>query len=133
MKKPVKIILAIIGGLFVIGLFAPSQEKEVTPEKAVSNSPQATSAPVVVESDDERFIAYIRETYPSELNDVTDRTLIDTAKSACSGLESGLTMSDLLLMVAESSVANGLSDAKTSAMGGVVGAGVAVYCPKYAN
>lgn len=133
MKTPVKVTLGILGGLFVIGLFAPGEDSE-TSKPATTNAPVATNAPAPIQADKEEvFLTMARNTYPVELAQVDDETLVSTALSTCNGLDSGMTMTQILTIAAESAVKNGLSDSYIEAMGGVIGYGVGVYCPEYAD
>lgn len=136
MSKSVKITLGIIGGLFVIGLLAPKEEQATVAapkeaEKLVETANSQKESPVL--TDDEIFLTFARDTYPVELSQVPDDTLVSTARATCDALDAGLTMTDILVMAAESAISNDLSDSYTEAMGGVIGFGVGVYCPEYSN
>lgn len=133
MNKGLKITLWIVGGLMVIGIFAPKEEQTTTatPDTKPAVVVEKTTPPAA--SDDELFITLARGSYSKELIAVPDQTLIDTARSTCNALRSGMTMNDILVMAAESSIENDLSGSYVEAMGGVIGFGVGIYCPEFAD
>lgn len=85
------------------------------------------TAPVPVKQRAAVFLWTVRNEYP-ELAGVADDTLTGLAESACKVLESGGTKTDVFLALLDNS-----DPENAEALAYTVGAGVAVFCPKYAG
>lgn len=74
------------------------------------------------------FLATIKSSSNIDLY-FSDDQLIGLAKSSCEGFDSGLTKDDIIQVIFEVGTEYGLTDQQMIDLAGVVGAGVAAFCP----
>lgn len=139
------IIAFILGG---IGASSGSGTSDTTPGAQATDSASvpdsgsgsgsvsapADSAPAELTTAEKTdlFLTLVRAKYPG-LNSVPDYLIVGLALESCNLFEQGETAEDIARFVAADAVANDRSIEFVRAVGGVVGAGTAAFCPEYGD
>lgn len=119
MLKTIALVVALFLG---VGLFGGcSSDAQPTATKTV------TVAPTPKPTKNDLFLKVVRHKYPRLLSNTSNANLIRLAHSVCSAFDAGASWNDIVSM-AMSSTSN---VRVATALGYVVGAGVATYCPQY--
>ena len=127
MRKTIVAIVAAVAFLSTGCTIQIGDGGEATETPSASVSPE-TSESLTPEQTDEMFLSLVRENYPFTAG-IADSDLIGLAKDACSMLDQGASVDDILAIIA-----GGTSDPEVSkAMGFTIGVGVGAYCPEHSD